>query len=410
MATIDDIKYDAQGLVPAVLIDCDTREVLMVAWMNAESLAITLETRLATFWSRSRQELWTKGLTSGNLMHVQAITADCDCDTLLVEVHPDGPACHKGTTSCFTDPLFPTATTAPTASVISESGSASASAVLKERIAHYGESLDDFTATLDGLGEPFDLHMHTTCSDGDASPAEMAEAACELGLSAIAITDHSYTDFDVEYCMARDAHERYQADVRAVAERFTDRITVLCGLEQDMFSAPAPEGYDFLIGSAHYVEVPVECAEAAGGHVTPDGMHCYVSVDETEELFVRAAEACFDGDYLAFAEAYFLTVSAVIARTGAQAVGHFDLFAKYNEGNKYFDEGDPRYVRAWQYACDVLLATGAVFEINHGACIDGRRGVPYPAPAIQEYLRDHGARFIKTSDAHSIEALRALWA
>ena len=78
MATIDDIKYDDKGLVPAVLIDCDTRQVLMVAWMNAESLSITLNTGLATFWSRSRQELWTKGMTSGNFMHVVSITADCD--------------------------------------------------------------------------------------------------------------------------------------------------------------------------------------------------------------------------------------------------------------------------------------------------------------------------------------------
>ena len=393
MATIDDIRFDARGLVPAVLIDCDTREVLMVAWMNAESLRMTCETGLATFWSRSRQELWTKGLTSGNLMHVQSMTADCDCDTLLVEVRPDGPACHKGTVSCFTDPLE----FAPCADA---AGSVCTPAPT------FAGILD----RLDRLGEPFDLHMHTTASDGDATPEQMIDMAIRLGLSAVGITDHSYTDFDTDYCMAADAVAGYQAELRQLAARFGDRIEVLVGMEQDMFSDPAPEGFDYLIGSAHYVEVPVAYAEAAGGHVTPDGARCYVSVDETEELFVRAADACFGGDYLAFAEAYFQTVAQVIDRTGADIVGHLDLFAKYNEGNRYFDEDDPRYVRAWQAACDALLATGAVFEVNRHGCSSGWRSVPYPAPALYEYLRERGARFITTSDAHSESELAGVWA
>lgn len=96
-----DVHYDANGLVPAVLVDEADGAVLMVAWMNAESLAITLEKRLATFWSRSRQEIWTKGLTSGNVMHVVDIKVDCDADTLLVTVRPEGPACHTGARSCF---------------------------------------------------------------------------------------------------------------------------------------------------------------------------------------------------------------------------------------------------------------------------------------------------------------------
>ncbi|MDO5117598.1 MAG: phosphoribosyl-AMP cyclohydrolase [Eggerthellaceae bacterium] len=388
MATIDDIKYDDKGLVPAVLIDCDTRQVLMVAWMNAESLSITLDTGLATFWSRSRQELWTKGMTSGNLMHVRSITADCDCDTLLVEVHPDGPACHKGTVSCFTDPIeMP---------------------VRKDAIAAEAPTAKLADVLEDAAGR-FDLHMHTTVSDGEASPEEMVEEAIGLGLSAIGITDHSFTDFDTEYCMGENAMDGYQAKLRRLALAYKDRITILCGMEQDMFSEPAPEGFDYLIGSAHYVEVPIEYAEAAEGHVSRDGAHCYVSVDETEDLFVKAAEACFGGDYIAFAEAYYQTVSDVIACTGADIIGHVDLFAKYNEGNRYFDEDDPRYVRAWQKACDKLLATGAIFEINQHGRSSGWRSVPYPAPAIYEYLQKRGARFIATSDAHSADELVGVW-
>ncbi len=94
-------KYDERGLVPAILQDAGTGQVLMMAWMNAEALRLTLETRQAHFWSRSRQELWRKGATSGNLMEVVDIAIDCDADTLLLQVHPAGPACHTGNTSCF---------------------------------------------------------------------------------------------------------------------------------------------------------------------------------------------------------------------------------------------------------------------------------------------------------------------
>jgi phosphoribosyl-AMP cyclohydrolase len=99
------VKYDSSGLIPAILQDASTGEVLMVAWMNATALARTLETGQAHFWSRSRSELWHKGATSGNLMHVKEILVDCDADTLLLKVSPAGPACHTGARSCFFRPL-----------------------------------------------------------------------------------------------------------------------------------------------------------------------------------------------------------------------------------------------------------------------------------------------------------------
>lgn len=104
--TIDDLKFDEKGLIPAVVQDLFTREVLTVAYMNAESLAITIEEKRTCFWSRSRQTLWRKGETSGNVQHVVSVTADCDGDALVVQVIKDGPACHLGTESCFTNLLF----------------------------------------------------------------------------------------------------------------------------------------------------------------------------------------------------------------------------------------------------------------------------------------------------------------
>ena len=95
------VRFDERGLVPAVVQQAGTGEVLMVAWMSAESLALTLETGTTWFWSRSRQELWNKGATSGNVQKVRRVLVDCDADTLLVEVDSPGPACHTGHRSCF---------------------------------------------------------------------------------------------------------------------------------------------------------------------------------------------------------------------------------------------------------------------------------------------------------------------
>jgi phosphoribosyl-AMP cyclohydrolase len=95
------IKWNSQGLVPAIVQDADSGEVLMMAWMNAESLRLTQQTGETHFWSRSRRELWHKGATSGNVQQVVSIHVDCDADTLLVRVHPAGPACHTGERSCF---------------------------------------------------------------------------------------------------------------------------------------------------------------------------------------------------------------------------------------------------------------------------------------------------------------------
>ena len=106
MLNIDELKFDEKGLSPAIVVDAVTKQVLTLAYMNRESLQITMEKGLTCFFSRSRQELWLKGETSGNYQHVVSITADCDKDALTVMVEPDGPACHLGTKSCFTNPVF----------------------------------------------------------------------------------------------------------------------------------------------------------------------------------------------------------------------------------------------------------------------------------------------------------------
>ncbi len=103
---MDELKFDEKGLIPAIVVDAVTKKVLTLAYMNRESLQISMEKGLTCFFSRSRQELWLKGETSGNYQHIVSMTADCDKDALVVVVEPDGPACHLGTTSCFENTLW----------------------------------------------------------------------------------------------------------------------------------------------------------------------------------------------------------------------------------------------------------------------------------------------------------------
>ena len=103
---VEELKFDEKGLIPAVVIDDETGKLLTLAYMNRESLNISLEKGLTCFWSRSRQELWLKGETSGNYQHIASVTADCDGDALEVRVRKDGPACHTGAESCFHNPIF----------------------------------------------------------------------------------------------------------------------------------------------------------------------------------------------------------------------------------------------------------------------------------------------------------------
>ena len=106
MINVEELKFDEKGLIPAIVVDIVTGNVLTLAYMNKESLQITMEKGLTCFWSRSRNELWLKGETSGNYQHVVSITADCDKDALVVKVEKDGPACHTGADSCFFNPVY----------------------------------------------------------------------------------------------------------------------------------------------------------------------------------------------------------------------------------------------------------------------------------------------------------------
>ncbi len=230
-----------------------------------------------------------------------------------------------------------------------------------------------------------DYHLHTSWCDGKATPAEMAEAALAAGLDRLGFSGHSYTFFDEVWCMSPAGTAEYRREAEALREAYAGKLDILCGVEQDYYSLEPTEGYDYVIGSVHYVW--------AG--------NAFLPVDESPAHLRAGAEKGFGGDIYAFAEAYFDTVSRVPEISGCSVVGHFDLIAKFNEQEPLFDEGHPRYVRAWQAAAEKLLASGLPFEINTGAISRGYRSVPYPAPPILRYLGQRGARFLLSSDSHA---------
>ena len=234
-----------------------------------------------------------------------------------------------------------------------------------------------------------DLHMHTCYCDGSAAPEDMVISAIEKGLSTVGVSGHSYTFFDESYCMQKAEVPRYLAECRYLRAKYFDRIHVLCGVEQDYYSDYPTDEFDYVIGSVHYVKVDEE----------------YIPVDESVAILKNAVEKHFNGDIYALCELYFATVADVVNKTDCDIIGHFDLISKFIEREPLFDFRHPRYVAAWQKAVDTLLRYDVPFEINTGAISRDYRTSPYPNEDMIAYIKEHGGRFVLSSDAHSTDAI-----
>lgn len=234
-----------------------------------------------------------------------------------------------------------------------------------------------------------DYHVHTTYSDGKNTPEETVKAAIEKGLTELGFSDHSYTYFDDSYCIKKDRMAEYKSEIERLKEKYSDKIKILCGIEQDYYSTESTDGYDYVIGSVHYVK---SCG-------------CFFPVDESAETFETIIKDVFFGDVYAFIKEYFNTVAKFAEREDVKIIGHFDLVSKFNEKHKFFDENDSRYIAAWQSAADKLLSANKVFEINTGAISRGYKTTPYPSKAIRDYIKAKGGKFILSSDSHSKDTL-----
>ncbi len=234
-----------------------------------------------------------------------------------------------------------------------------------------------------------DFHIHTTYCDGKNTPEEMILAAIKLNMQKIGLVCHSYTDFDESYCIRKEDITKFLSEVRSLAEKYKDKIEVLCGVEKDYYSAMDTSDFDYVIGSVHYVKKD----------------NNYFDVDNTEALLKAVVAEHFDGDFISFCEAYFGNVSDIVKKTKCDIIGHFDLCTKFNENGKLFDTNNPRYEKAAFGAIDEILKADVPFEINTGAIARGYRSEAYPEKKFMEYILQKGGRFVVSSDSHNIDSL-----
>ena len=234
------------------------------------------------------------------------------------------------------------------------------------------------------------LHTHSTYCDGKSTPEEIVSEAIAQGMNTIGFSTHSTFPFDcVEYSLREEKIKEYQAEILRLREVYGDRIHILLGIEQDIYSLIAPVGYEYVIGSLHYLK--------------KDG--AYLSVDASPKLFERIIKEHFGGDPYAFTREYFEQIAMTPQLVDCDIFGHFDLIAKFNEGGVYFDESDRRYLAPAIDALDVLIASERIFEINTGAAPRGYRKTPYPAQPFLRRIAERGGRVTFSSDSHAKETL-----
>ncbi len=233
----------------------------------------------------------------------------------------------------------------------------------------------------------YDLHTHTVRCDGHSTPEEVVLSAINKGLTTIGVLAHSYCDFEPEYFLHYSKIDDFIKEVKGLKEKYKDKIQVLCGVEQDVFSPKIAktDGFDYIIGSVHNFFLNGK----------------YYPMDFTEEILVSYVNEVFNGDFYSAIENYFESCEKIIELTNADIIGHFDLIKKFNVNGKLFDESHPRYVSAWKKAVDKLIPYGVPFEINIGGLIRVRgQDKPYPSDEIMQYIISKGGKFIYGSDSH----------
>ena len=240
---------------------------------------------------------------------------------------------------------------------------------------------------------PSNYHTHTSFCDGRHTPEEMVLQAIRLGCPELGFSGHSYTFFDESYCMSKENTKAYAAAVREVQQKYGDKIKIRLGIEQDYYSEESTDGYDYVIGSVHYVK--------------KDGV--YLAVDHSRDMQIENVDRFYGGDFYSFIEDYYEAVADVYRKTRCQIIGHFDLVTKFNKNGQLFDPKHPRCQTAANKALDALLDTPAVLEVNTGAMSRGYTDAPYPAQDILNKWRSAGKKIIFSSDCHSKDHILFGW-
>ncbi len=235
------------------------------------------------------------------------------------------------------------------------------------------------------------LHTHTCFCDGKNTPEEIVLSAIEKGFDSIGFSGHAYTDFDLRYCMTDT--RGYIKEVTALKERYKDKIQVYLGTEEDILSEVDRSQYDYIIGSSHYVE--------------KDGK--FYDVDDTYET-IKACIDAFDGDNLAYAEAYFSGFCEYILKRKPDVVGHFDLLTKFDEKYEPLFLDDKRYEALAEKYLREAIRSDCIFELNSGAISRGARSTPYPAENLLYVLKKEKGKVIINSDSHEKDTINCHFA
>ncbi len=228
------------------------------------------------------------------------------------------------------------------------------------------------------------LHTHTTYCDGKNTPEDMVQAAIDRGFESLGFSGHSHMAFSPGIGMTPENTLAYKAEVRRLQQKYADVIDIFCGLEFEYFSEPELAGYDYTIGSVHYLP--------SGGK-----LHGFDRDAKTAGAIVTK---CFGGDGLAYAKVYYELLADLPSRGTFDIIGHFDIISKHCEQADFFDVTSPEYLRLAYMAADALAGKIPFFEVNTGAIARGYRTTPYPSLPITRRLLELGFLPVISSDCH----------
>jgi histidinol-phosphatase (PHP family) len=234
------------------------------------------------------------------------------------------------------------------------------------------------------------LHTHTRFADGKHTAEEVVLSAIDAGMEVLGFSEHSFPPHpDVFGMQSPELQQEYRQEIYRLKDIYSDRIKILCGIEQDSFSGVPTDVYDYVIGSVHYLHLNGE----------------YCPIDLTAQKILDAIQKHCGGDPMVYAKAYFESVAEVERDTQCDIIGHFDLLTKFNERTAIFDISDPRYIKAGLEALDALLEKDVIFEVNTGAMSRGYRTTPYPAPIFLRYIAEKRGNVTLSADAHDKDYL-----
>ena len=233
------------------------------------------------------------------------------------------------------------------------------------------------------------FHTHTVYCDGKNTVEELILAAIEKGHFSIGFSGHSYMHFSSGLSMSPEGAQEYKKEIRALAEKYKDKIDVFCGIECEMYSEIDLSGYDYLIGSVHYFKLG----------------ETYVGFDRSQEAVKDIIDTHFGGDGMKYAKEYYSTISRLPEYGNFDIIGHYDLVTKHSDNVKFFDEDSKEYKDAALFAIDALKGKIPFFEVNTGAIARGYRKTPYPAPFLVKEFKRLGFGAVISSDCHNSEFL-----